>query len=188
MIAPDAAPERFEAHGLRRELADLNLYRMLLNAPPVAQLENEINMRIVRGGVLTQRPQALHLRELAIMRLSWKLGDQYVWSHHLSPMVDTDMPGAEQLGNKLGVREGADFEGFDAAERCLVAAVDEIVDNGVLAPETVADLRSHLESDAELVELVYSMALWRAISSVTMSLQVPLEDNYVSWPPDGRQP
>jgi hypothetical protein len=43
-------------------------------------------------------------------------------------------------------------------------------------------------SDAELVELIYCIALWRCISSVSMSLAVPLEDNYVPWPPDGRSP
>lgn len=188
MVAADVAPDLFERHGLRRELAQLNLYRMLLNSPPVAKLENEINMLIVRAGSLTRRPEALRLRELAIMRLCWKTGDEYVWSHHLSPIVDTNFPGAEDLGNKLGVREGVDFEGFDDAERSVVRAVDEMVDHGVLAESTVRDLRSHLEGDDELVELVYSMALWRAISSVTMSLGVPLEDAYASWPPDGRRP
>jgi alkylhydroperoxidase family enzyme len=188
MVAADVAPELFQRHGLRPQLASLNLYRMLLNSPPVAKLENEINMLIVRAGVLTQRPEALRLRELAIMRLCWKTGDEYVWSHHLQPIVDTDMPGAEELGNKLGVREGADFAGFDEAERCVVRAVDEMVDHGVLADATVGCLRSHLVNDGELVELVYSIALWRAISSVTMSLGVPLEAAYQSWPPDGRRP
>jgi alkylhydroperoxidase family enzyme len=188
MVASELAPDVLEYHGLRRELADLNLYRMLLNSPPVAKLENQINMLLVRAGTLTQRPEALRLRELAIMRLCWKTGDEYVWSHHLSPIVDTDMPGANAVGNKLEVREGADFAGFDSAERSVVRAVDEMVDRGVLTEATVRDLRDQLTSDAELVELVYAIALWRAISSVTMSLGVPLEDAYPSWPPDGRSP
>jgi hypothetical protein len=71
LVPMSEAPARFEANGLKRELAALYLYRTLLQSGPVAALENEINMRIVRAGVLTERPEALRLRELAIMRVAW---------------------------------------------------------------------------------------------------------------------
>jgi hypothetical protein len=122
------------------------------------------------------------------MRIAWTMSDTYVWAHHFSPMLDTDMPGAAELGNKLGVREGSDYPGFSPSERCVVGAADEMVAAGVLAPATVTALRSFLETDGELVELVYSLAVWRAISSVTISLGVELEPNYQPWPPDGRRP
>lgn len=187
MVPMDEAPGRFEAIGLRAELAHLNLYRTLLQSEPIAALENEINMRIVRAGVLTERAEALHLRELAIMRVAWVTNDTYVWAHHLSPMVDKDFPGSAPHAG-LSVRDGEDGDGFGPAEKAVMRAADEMVHHGELAPDTVRDLRSHLVSDAELVELVYCIALWRCISSVSISLRVPLEDNYQPWPPDGRRP
>ncbi len=187
MVSIEDAPAQFEAVGLRPELAKLNLYRMLLQSPQTAVVENEINMQLVRAGVLTKRPEALKLRELAIMRISWLHGDTYVWAHHFAPMLDTNFPGAGEPEG-LGVRDGEDHEGFGPAERCLVRTVDQIVKDGVAQRPTLLELRSHLESDAELVELVYCIAVWTAISSFTVSLGVPLEDNYAAWPPDGRSP
>jgi hypothetical protein len=39
-----------------------------------------------------------------------------------------------------------------------------------------------------LVELVTAISAWRMIASILQSLEIPLEDDVVSWPPDGQAP
>ena len=39
-----------------------------------------------------------------------------------------------------------------------------------------------------LLELVSAIGLWRMVSGVLRSLEVPLEEGVSSWPPDGAAP
>lgn len=182
----DAEPIAAEV-GMRPEMARINFYRMLLHSPQSARVENEINDRILWEGQLTRRPEANRLRELAIMRVAWVTGSTYLWSHHFSPTVDTDLPGVKPA-DVLGVRDGADFDGFGEPERAVMNAVDEMVENGEVSPATSERLRDALETDGELVELLYVIAIWRAITMLMATFRVPLEDHYTAWPPDGRRP
>ena len=121
------------------------------------------------------------------MRLAWVTGSEYLWAHHYSPTVDKELPG-KRPDNVLGVRDGAAFEDFDDAERAVMRAVDELVRDDRVSPATFEDLRSHLANDGELVELVYVIAIWRAITQIMATFEVPLEEGYVPWAPDGVAP
>lgn len=173
--------------GMRPEMGNINFYRMLMHSPQSARVENEINDRILWEGQLTRRPEANRLRELAIMRVAWVTKSSYLWSHHFSPTVDKDLPGVKP-DDVLGVRDGAAHPAFGAAERATMDAVDEMVANDVISPETLDRLAAELETDGELVELVYVIAIWRAITTLMATFRVPLEDHYDAWPPDGRSP
>jgi alkylhydroperoxidase family enzyme len=182
----EAAPLAVAA-GMREEMARIHFYRLLLNSPQSARVENEINDRILWEGRLTLRPEATRLRELAIMRVAWVTGSEYLWAHHYAPTVDVDLPG-KRPADVLGVREGADHPGFGPAERAVMRAVDEMVRDDVISPETVGELRELLANDGEVVEICYVIAIWRALTTLMATFQVPLEPGYQAWAPDGRGP
>jgi alkylhydroperoxidase family enzyme len=175
------------AIGMRPEMANIHFYRMLLNSPHVGLVENHINDEILWKGLLAKRPEANRYRELAIMRVGWVSGSEYLWAHHYAPVVDKKLPG-HRPDNVMGVRQGAAYEGFDEGEKAVMNAVDEMLRDGRVSAGTVTALRSHLESDGELVELVWVIGVWNALASVMKSLETPLEEGYEAWAPDGVGP
>jgi alkylhydroperoxidase family enzyme len=175
------------AIGMRPEMANIHFYRMLLNSPHVGLVENHINDEILWKGLLAARPEANRLRELAIMRVAWASGSEYMWAHHYSPTVDKQLPGHRPI-DVLGVREGATHAAFGDAEKAVMNAVDEMIGDGRISAATVAALRAGLESDGELVELCWVIGIWNALASVMKSLEVPLEEGYQAWAPDGVGP
>lgn len=173
--------------GMREEMSRIHFYRLLMNSPQSARVENEINDRILWEGRLTLRPEATRLRELAIMRVAWVTGSAYLWAHHYAPTVDVDLPG-KRPGNVLGVREGALHPGFGPAERAVMTAVDEMVRDDRVSEQTLNALRAVLANDGEVVEICYVIAIWRALTMLMDTFRVPLEPGYQAWAPDGRQP
>jgi alkylhydroperoxidase family enzyme len=78
---------------------------------------------------------------------------------------------------------------FGAAERAVLAATDEVVRDGAVSAQTWAACVRELGADsATLIELVTAIGAWRMIASILHSLEVPLEDDVSSWPPDGQPP
>ena len=172
---------------MRPEMARIHFYRQLLNSPQAGRVENEINDRILWEGRLTIRPEANQMRELAIMRVAWLAKSEYLWSHHFSPTVDVDLPG-KRPENVLSVREGADAPGLSEAESAVIRAVDELFRDDHVSRTTMDALRQHLANDGEVVEIVYVMTIWRAITQLMASFETPLEPDYTRWAPDGVRP
>lgn len=187
MLPVEQAARVAVAAGMRAELSRIHFYRLLLNSPQCGRVESEINDRILWEGRLTLRPEATRLRELAIMRVAWVTGSEYLWAHHYAPAVDVDLPG-RRPADVLGVREGEAYEGFGPAERAVMRAVDEMVRDDRISEHTVRELGSVLANDGELVEICYVIAIWRALTTLMATFQVPLEPGYRPWAPDGRRP
>lgn len=187
MLSVEASAEIAVATGLREEMSRIHFYRLLMNSPQSARVENEINDRILWEGRLTVRPEATRLRELAIMRVAWVTGSEYLWAHHYAPTVDVDLPG-KRPADVLAVREGAAHPSFGPAERAVMRAVDEMVRDDRISEPVVHELRSLLADDGEVVELCYVIAIWRALTTLMATFQVPLEPGYQPWAPDGLAP
>jgi alkylhydroperoxidase family enzyme len=187
MLPFEEATEVAVAVGMRPEMARINFYRILLHSPQAGRVENEINDRILWEGRLTVRPEAARLRELAIMRLAWVTRSEYLWAHHYSPTVDTDLPGKRPV-DVLGVREGERHEGFGPTERAVMRAVDELIRDDRVSAATVEELTGLLANDGEVVELCYVIAIWRAITQIMDTFDTPLEEGYQPWAPDGLAP
>jgi alkylhydroperoxidase/carboxymuconolactone decarboxylase family protein YurZ len=88
----------------------------------------------------------------------------------------------------LSVREGADAPGLSEAESTVIRAVDELFRDDQVSRTTMEALRQHLANDGEVVEIVYVMAIWRAITQLMASFECPLEPGYSQWAPDGVRP
>jgi alkylhydroperoxidase family enzyme len=84
---------------------------------------------------------------------------------------------------------GARHDGFGAAERAVLAATDEVLETGVIDPGTWQACTEHVSDDPQvLLEVVAVIGLWRMVSTLLRSIDVPLEDGVLAWPPDGVVP
>ncbi|MDD4867395.1 MAG: carboxymuconolactone decarboxylase family protein [Mycobacterium sp.] len=161
-------------------MAELNIFQVLLNHPPLARAINDLLATMLWHGDLDPR-----LRELAIMRIGWLTSCDYEWTQHWHVASGLGVV-AEDL---LGVRDWQRHDGFGPAERAVLAATDDVVRAGAVSAPSWAACKKELGCDSRvLIELVTAIGAWRMVASLLHSLEVPLEDGVSSWPPDGRSP
>ncbi|OBK38970.1 carboxymuconolactone decarboxylase [Mycobacterium sp. 1245111.1] len=161
-------------------MAELAIFQVLLNHPKLASGLNDLLARMLWQGELDSR-----LRELAIMRIGWLTACEYEWAQHWRVAQGLGVS-ADDL---LGVRDWRSYQGFGPTERAVLAATDDVVHDGVVSADSWAACLQVFGSDhAILIELVTAIGAWRMVSSILQSLQVPLEADVQSWPPDGKSP
>jgi alkylhydroperoxidase family enzyme len=176
----DEAKSAADEAGVPDYMAELAIFQVLLNHPKLASGLNDLLARMLWQGRLDSR-----LRELAIMRIAWLTSCEYEWAQHWRVAQGLGVS-ADDLA---GVRDWPSYKGFGPTERAVLVATDDVVRDGVVSEQSWAACRAAFGSDnAVLVELVTAIGAWRMVSSILQSLQVPLEDDIVSWPPDGQQP
>ncbi|HEX3566994.1 MAG TPA: carboxymuconolactone decarboxylase family protein [Acidimicrobiales bacterium] len=160
-------------------MAELSVFRILLQHPPAAVALNEMLNTLLWHGRLDAR-----LRELIIMRIGWSTDSVYEWTQHWRV--------ARQLGvdhdDLLAVRDWERSDRFGAPERAILAATDETLAQGTISDDTWRKCAEAIGDIDSLVELVIVIGNWRLFSSLLRSLEVPLEDGIDPWPPDGRSP
>ena len=178
-LSPDQAKTAAEEIGVPAALADLNVFRVLLRRPRVAKAVSDLLFSLLFGGVLDDR-----LRELVIMRIGWATGSDYEWTQHWRVARETFNCTDEEL---LALRDWRTADLFSNEDRAVLAAVDETLETGRIGPETWSACRAHL-SDDECLELTAAIGTWRLISQLARSVEFPLEEGVVSWPPDGKVP
>lgn len=179
MLSPEASRAAAAELGMADMMADLSVFRVLLQNPPVGDALNGMLQALLGKGRLDGR-----LRELIIMRLGWASGSVYEWTQHwrvaTQLQVDPD--------DILAVRDWQSSDRLGPAERAVLAATDETLDTGTISDATWAACVEHVGGDEQLIELVVAIGNWRLFSSLLRSLRVPLEDGVVPWPPDGAAP
>ncbi|MFZ1160874.1 carboxymuconolactone decarboxylase family protein [Mycobacterium sp.] len=176
----DEAKAAADEAGVPDYMAELAIFQVLLNHPALAGRLNDLLASMLWHGKLDSR-----LRELAIMRIGWLTACEYEWTQHWRVAQGLGVS-ADDL---LGVRDWQSHPGFGPTERAVLAATDDVVRNGAVSPASWSACERELGVDhATLVELVTAISGWRMIASILQSLQVPLEDDLESWPPDGMPP
>ncbi|MHB8465139.1 MAG: carboxymuconolactone decarboxylase family protein [Acidimicrobiales bacterium] len=157
-------------------MAELNVFRMLLQHPKLAKALHDLLVTLLVGSSLDGR-----LRELVIMRIGWVSGSEYEWTQHWRIATQLGVTEADLLA----VREWRASD-LGPAERAVLAATDETLDTGTISAETWRTCEELLVGAEPLLELVVAIGTWRMFASVLRSLQVPLEEGVDGWPPDGR--
>jgi alkylhydroperoxidase family enzyme len=176
----DEAKAAADEAGVPDYMAELAIFQVLLNHPRLACALNDLLAIMLWRGALDAR-----LRELLIMRISWLTGSEYEWTQHWRVAQGLGVS-ADDL---LGVRDWQAYQAFGPAERAVLAATDDVVRHGAVSAESWAACEREFGPDhAVLVELVTAIGAWRMVASIVRSLQVPLEDDLASWPPDGKAP
>jgi alkylhydroperoxidase family enzyme len=174
----DAARAAAAVVGIPEHLAELSVFRVALHSPNVASALHGMLHHLLFESAFDARR-----RELIIMRLGWTTGSVYEWTQHwrVAGLLGVD------LDDVLAVREWRTSERFDATDRALLAATDEVLTSGSITEQTWAACAALLD-DASLVELVAIIANWRLFATILLSWEVPLEEGVQPWPPDGRPP
>ena len=182
VLEGDDAAAAARSVGMDESTSRINLFRVLLHSPAAGSIINSLKDVALRGFSLDPR-----LRELAIMRTAWLMNAEYVWNHHTRPYVEHDLD--LNPDDVLEVRDWQASTVLGSVEKAVLRLTDELVrnDRGKITAGTLSSVLDAL-SPAETVELVVTVAVYRGISSVAVSLSVPMEDYYGSWEPDGVRP
>jgi alkylhydroperoxidase family enzyme len=134
--------------------------------------------------LLTKNTFNTRLRELAIMRIGWVTDSEYEWTQHWRVATTAGIP-PEDI---LAVRDWRNSDRLNAADRAVLAATDEVLAGGKISDSTWAECKKHVPTEAEQVEMVVCIANWTMFSIILRSLEIPVEDGVMSWPPDGKRP
>jgi alkylhydroperoxidase family enzyme len=148
----------------------LNLDRMLLHSPPLAQGWNGY-LRAVR----TELAVPAKLRELAILVVARLNHADYEFHHHAPEFLRAGGTAAQldALGN-AGAPD-ANPGAFDAGERAVLALSVEMTRNVEVSDATMAYVRAVLGDDRKVVEIVAVIATYNMVSRFLVALGVELE-------------
>jgi len=180
LLDPEASKRAAETASVPAQLAELNIFRVLLQRPATAKAMSDLLLSLLFGGDLPDRH-----RELLIMRIGWVTGADYEWTQHWAIAQERFGLRAEEL---LAVREWRASSCFDPSDRAVLAATDETLETGTISEATWAMCERALGNVNSCIELVAAIGTWHLVSQFTRGLAIPLEDGVGSWPPDGREP
>lgn len=180
MLSIEDAKAVAAAHGISEMMAPLSVFRVLLKNPPLArEIGNTLNMLLFKDNQLDGR-----LRELIIMRVGWATGSNYEWTQHWRVATQMNIP-ADVL---LEVRDWENSRILTAADKAVLRATDETLKHGTISDACWTECRKHIPNEAALLEMVIAIGNWRMVSQFLLSVQVPLEEGVMSWPPHGDKP
>ena len=176
----DSARNAAAGVGVAAEMADLNVFRVLLQHPQLARaLHGLLRTLLFDGNRLAPR-----LRELIILRIAWVTGSEYEWTQHWRVARQLEIP--EPV--LLDVRDRRRGSHLEDADRAVLAATDEVLNRGVISDSTWRECERHIEGPEALLELVVAIGHWKMFSVLLRSLEISLEEGVARWPPDGRVP
>jgi alkylhydroperoxidase family enzyme len=178
MLSPDEARAAGLAAGMPERVALANIMRFGLRHAKVAGVLAAMIDVAVFDGALSPR-----LREVAILRVGWRIGSVYEWSNHVGVARRAGLTDAEIVAVRT-----ADETVLSDADLLAVRVVDEVLDATRVSESTLAAARALLGDGDELVELVAIPGFYRAIGTVLLTFSVPLEDDVAPWAPDGQAP
>ena len=165
--------------GVPSTMSGLNVFRIMSRHPTLAGVvAKQLAMLLYRGNMLDDR-----LRELIIMRIGWRTGAMYEWTQHWPVALRVGLTEDETLA----VRDPDKATCLGAAERAVITATDDVLDNGSISEESWQACAEYLCTNEERLELVAAICNWNTFSILLKSLKIPLEDGIEAWPPDGMQ-
>jgi 4-carboxymuconolactone decarboxylase len=155
--------ERFRA-GRRGKL--INIYRMLLNSPPLAESwfnhSNAVRWKTALDG---------RLREIVIIRLGHLLHSEYVLRQHVPALALADGVSLAECDALADWRAGAFFS---ERERAALAYAD-VMTREVVVPDAVfAEVRRHFDQ-RQIVELTVLIGTYNMNGRVLQALELDLE-------------
>jgi len=98
-------------------------------------------------------------REILILRIGWLCQAGYEWGQHVLIGRDCGLDDAEIQR----IKAGPDADGWSAADRCLLRAVDELRADAHIGDATWAEL-SRTWSTQQLMDLVFTVGQYNLVS------------------------
>lgn len=150
----------------------INLVRAVAHCPDGLEQFQNTGKWILSKTTLNPR-----LREMAIIRVGYLLGNDYEYSHHLQ--LSETAAVSDRDRHAVGDPAAYDDE-LDQVTKLVLRATDEITLNCVLKDETWAPLVRSLGTRTA-VELVLTIANCNAVSRVLGALEVDVEPEYMPF-------
>ncbi|WP_416899955.1 MAG: carboxymuconolactone decarboxylase family protein [Minwuia sp.] len=155
------------------ERSGINLFKALANNPRAARAFAHLGNHIRHKSDLDGR-----IRELAILTVGYLARSPYEWSHHIKIGYDFGVSDADIAG-LIAEAEGRDSD-LDALARLACRAAREMTLAGAVSDATFKALEDHLGHDL-IIELVLAIATYNAVVRILGSLQIDVEDSYMSY-------
>lgn len=176
----DPDPEVWEvlAKTMLRGEAPLNIFSTLARHPRLLKRFN-----VFAGFFLTRGLLPARARELVILRVAWNTGSVYEFGQHT---LIGRQPGLtdDEIARIAGPADGA---GWDASDRLLVAATDELCEADTVS-EPTWDRLAEEWSEPQLIELVMLIGSYRMVAGFLNSVGVKLDEGVPGWPPPPGRP
>lgn len=137
---------------------------IMLRHPELYRRHTELGLQLYRG-VLPVR-----LRELAVLRVGWRCRAPFEWGEH----VDAARRLAGLSGEEIArVKEGWQAPGWADADRAVLRAVDELMDDAMITDACFAELEAHLDAP-QLIELPILVGQYIGVAYLQNALRFPL--------------
>jgi alkylhydroperoxidase family enzyme len=143
----------------------LNLYRMLLNSPPVASGWLNLLTAIRQKAILSGK-----FRELAILRIAIINGADYEYRAHI-PFALKEGASQTQVD---ALKDWTGSDRFDETERAVLAYTDAMTEDVQVADEVFAAVSKHFNA-REMTELTATIAAYNLVSRFLEALKVDTE-------------
>jgi len=159
LTRPDVVPVADRIRAERGKV--LNLYRMLLHSPPVAD-----GWRAFLTAIRQQCTLPGRVRELAILRVAVLNAAEYEFRAHVPFAIKEGLTEAQIEGLRAGRAEG--LEDRDRA----ALAYTEAMTRAVQVPDDVFGAVRRQFADRELMELTATVAAYNLVSRFLVALQI----------------
>ena len=146
----------------------INVYRALLNSPPLAETWFE-HLNAVRWKTqLTGR-----LREIVIIRIGYLASVAYIIKQHVPKLAVAE---GLTLAECDALADWRAHDSFDELERTVLAYTDQVTRNATADDDTYAAVAQHF-SPAAIVELTVLIGTYNMHARVMNALQLDLEQD-----------
>lgn len=149
----------------------LNIFSTLAHHPRLLK-----NWLVFGTHVLNKSTLPPRERELVILRIGWRCRAEYEWAQHVV------------IGRQAGLTDGeiarviqGPKAGWNARDRALLEAADELLDDHCISDTTWKVLSAHLDA-RQLLDLLFTAGQYTLVSMVLNSLGVQLDPGLEGFP------
>ncbi|MBC6438900.1 MAG: carboxymuconolactone decarboxylase family protein [Rhodospirillales bacterium] len=146
----------------------LNIHNVIARNPVL--MRNYVDFR---NHVVTESTLSARQREIIILRVAHQTACAYEWDHHVVRGRDADLSDEDIVR----VRHGAGAEGWSTDEALLISAVDDMLVNTEIAPETWSAM-CEVFDDNQLLDTFFTIGTYFIMSTILKTAKVPLEEGF----------
>ena len=143
----------------------LNALGMLAHHPALARAYNTFNGHVLFASTLSPRD-----RELLVLRVAAVRRSEYEWAQHAVLAEDAGLT-AEEVER---IAAGPDAPGWSPLDRAMLAAVDELLADALVADGTWELLAGALD-ERQLMDLVFTVGAYDLLAMAFRSFGVELD-------------
>ena len=152
----------------------INLHRLMAHHPKLLKAWWNFRNHVVTGGDLGRRHG-----ELVILRVALHMRAWYEWAAHVQRALACGIT-LEEIER---VKQGASASGWEAGEALLLQAVDEVVADRMISPQTLQDLSGHF-SNRQIMDMMGIYGMYVTVGCMANTWLLELDQHVETQLPD----